>query len=219
MKQLTKLEVYDRLITIASMSPALKRKVGAIICHIDPNSGGYIIVAEGYNYNPSGGPCETEDNLAHPNVIHAEVAAIENLSPEDKAAIDNYSFTGQQNYKLFTTHQPCTGCLAHMRKANLNYEVWRKLMSNNVEDTLKERGSRYGDFADNARVSEALMDILRAEPGYKNLRPVHRSALNVMTQKMARVVNGDPEYKDNWHDIGGYAKLTEDRCIVEKEQL
>lgn len=83
----------------------------------------------------------------------------------------------------------------------------------NISDTLNERGSRYGDFTDNARVSESLMDTLRSEEGYQNLRPIHRAALNVIMQKASRIVNGNPEYKDNWHDIEGYAKLAEDRCL------
>lgn len=83
----------------------------------------------------------------------------------------------------------------------------------NIENTLNERGSTYGDFTDNARVSEGIMDGLRCEEGFQNLRPVHKAALNVIAQKMSRIVNGDPEYKDNWHDIEGYAKLAEDRCL------
>lgn len=91
--------------------------------------------------------------------------------------------------------------------------------SPNINDTLAQRGSTYGDFTDNARISESLMDTLRNEEGYKNLRPVHRAALNVITQKMARIVNGDPEYKDNWHDITGYSKLAEDRCTIEELEI
>lgn len=84
-----------------------------------------------------------------------------------------------------------------------------------INKTLAERGSKYGDFTDNARISEGLMDLLRREEGYQNLRPIHRAALNVITQKMARIVNGDPEYLDNWHDMEGYSKLAYDRCEEE----
>lgn len=30
-------------------------------------------------------------------------------------------------------------------------------------------------------------------------------------QKISRIVNGDPDYADNWHDIQGYARLVEER--------
>ncbi len=81
-----------------------------------------------------------------------------------------------------------------------------------LNNTLKERGSKYGDFSDNARISEGIIRGLQSEEGYQNLRDIHKAALNVIAQKIARIINGDPEYKDNWHDIQGYAKLTEDRC-------
>lgn len=82
-----------------------------------------------------------------------------------------------------------------------------------VEQTLAERGSRYGDFADNARISQQLMAVLEAEPGFANWRDIHKEGAKFIFQKLSRAVNGDPEYRDNWHDIGGYAKLVEDRCI------
>ena len=34
-------------------------------------------------------------------------------------------------------------------------------------------------------------------------------ALDMICNKMARIVNGDPSYIDNWHDISGYATLVE----------
>ena len=81
-----------------------------------------------------------------------------------------------------------------------------------VTSTLGERQTRYGDFSDNARVHQGLLRVLMSEPTWQNLTDVQRSALDVMTQKIARIMNGDPEYKDNWHDIQGYARLAEERC-------
>ena len=81
-----------------------------------------------------------------------------------------------------------------------------------VEDTLKERGTRYGDFTDNARVSQDFQIMIRSHPNYITLDHVKREALTVIMQKIARILNGDPNYRDNWHDIQGYAKLAEDRC-------
>lgn len=33
--------------------------------------------------------------------------------------------------------------------------------------------------------------------------------MTMIATKMARIVNGDPDYLDNWHDIQGYAKLVQ----------
>jgi hypothetical protein len=81
-----------------------------------------------------------------------------------------------------------------------------------VENTLNERATRYGDFSDHARVAQGIKDAMQHHPKWSSLSPDKKEALEMIGHKMARIVNGDPEYKDNWHDIGGYAKLAEDRC-------
>lgn len=79
-----------------------------------------------------------------------------------------------------------------------------------VARTLDERGARYGDFSDHARVAQALQDTMRGH-GWNKLSPTQRQALTVIADKIARILSGDPDYADNWHDIQGYAKLVEDR--------
>lgn len=81
-----------------------------------------------------------------------------------------------------------------------------------IEKTLAERGARYGDFTDRANLAQALQSTMRAVPGWQRLTPDKAQALTVITDKIARILSGDPEYTDNWHDIAGYAKLAEDRC-------
>ena len=81
-----------------------------------------------------------------------------------------------------------------------------------IDDTLKARGSRYGKFRDNARISQALEEVLKSGANYQETNQVHREALKFICQKMSRIVNGDPDYVDNWHDITGYATLAEKEC-------
>lgn len=86
-----------------------------------------------------------------------------------------------------------------------------------VENTLNERGKRYGDFSDHARIAQELQNTMRgprtssARHGWDRLSDVQRQALTVIADKIARILSGDPNYADNWHDIQGYAKLVEDR--------
>ncbi len=82
-----------------------------------------------------------------------------------------------------------------------------------VEQTLAERGARYGDFTHHATLAQALQDIMRDALGWELLTADKRQALTVIADKIARILTGDPEYLDNWHDIQGYAKLAEDRCM------
>ena len=34
-----------------------------------------------------------------------------------------------------------------------------------------------------------------------------QEALDMIFHKIARILNGDPNYADSWHDIAGYATL------------
>ena len=78
--------------------------------------------------------------------------------------------------------------------------------------TLKTRGSRYGEFRDNADVTDRLMAIiLQADADSIHMMDyVQREALHIICQKISRICNGDPNYNDNWHDIAGYATLIDD---------
>lgn len=80
-----------------------------------------------------------------------------------------------------------------------------------LSTTLAERGNRYGSFADHAEIAQALQEAMRAAGGWANLAPDMRQALSVIADKVARILNGDPTYLDNWHDIQGYARLVEQR--------
>lgn len=80
-----------------------------------------------------------------------------------------------------------------------------------IEQTLAERGNRYGDFTDHARICQNLKRTMCAEAGWDRLTDVQKQSLEVIADKVGRILSGDPNYADNWHDIQGYAKLAEDR--------
>ncbi len=80
----------------------------------------------------------------------------------------------------------------------------------NVDETLAERGSRYGEFADVAELTARIYGHLCAKMrGRDEFHAYHFEAIHMICQKLARAVCGDPMYPDNWHDIGGYSKLVE----------
>lgn len=98
-----------------------------------------------------------------------------------------------------------------------------------IQDTLQERGNRYGDFTDHAKIAQDLQAVMQGattarvpfEEGgatpWLLLSPIQRQALTVIADKIARILSGDPNYADNWHDIQGYAKLVEERLPVPAE--
>jgi hypothetical protein len=80
-----------------------------------------------------------------------------------------------------------------------------------INATLAERGSRYGAFDGHARISQDLKAVMHERSGWDNLKPDQREALEMIQHKVARILNGDPSYADNWIDIAGYATLVANR--------
>lgn len=84
-----------------------------------------------------------------------------------------------------------------------------------VEETIKDRDSKYGSFADYCAISFNLKANMKfAKNG--RISPLHREALDMIFCKIARILNGDPSLVDNWHDIAGYALLVEKELIKDK---
>lgn len=83
-----------------------------------------------------------------------------------------------------------------------------------IDETLKERGAKYGEFADHARIAQELKLTMRKQMVWQSMLPMHKEALDMIAHKIARILNGDPNFHDSWHDIVGYAKLVADRLEV-----
>ena len=98
-----------------------------------------------------------------------------------------------------------------VQSINDQYAEIEKVRQQSIEATLAERQSTYGNFEDVAFVTENIMSILaKVRPdGLQDLPNAHRMALYMIASKMARIVNGDFNHLDSWHDIGGYSKLIE----------
>ena len=106
-------------------------------------------------------------------------------------------------------------------------------MSQSIEATLAERGSRYGAFIGHATITQALKGVLRGtiltdlqdekfvtdleaacaalQKKWPTLRADVREGAEMIAHKLGRTLNGDPEYHDNFVDAGGYSKLVADR--------
>ncbi len=76
-----------------------------------------------------------------------------------------------------------------------------------IDNTVTQRGERYGLFADGAVIMQDLKAVMRATPGWERLTTSQREALEMIQHKIGRVLNGDPTYDDNWRDISGYSTL------------
>lgn len=93
--------------------------------------------------------------------------------------------------------------------------------SMSVNETLKERDGRYGAYAGQCRITQHLMSVIQASPNWRSglLQQTQRESLHMIASKIARILNGDPDYIDSWHDIAGYATLEEQELQEKLESL
>lgn len=84
-------------------------------------------------------------------------------------------------------------------------------MNTNIETTLAERGTRYGEFTSHAHITQRLKEVMRDSRNWREIDYDQKEALEMVAHKIGRILNGDPNYHDSWHDIIGYVKLVADR--------
>lgn len=77
----------------------------------------------------------------------------------------------------------------------------------NIENTLKERGNRYGEFKEHARITQNIKRAMCDSPNWETLSDDKKESLEMVAHKIGRILNGDPEYDDSWVDIEGYTRL------------
>jgi hypothetical protein len=85
-----------------------------------------------------------------------------------------------------------------------------------IEATLEERGSRYGAFTEHARITQNIKRAMVDSPNWNTLKDDQKECLEMVAHKVGRILNGDPDYHDSWHDVNGYEKLVADLLIPEK---
>jgi hypothetical protein len=90
-----------------------------------------------------------------------------------------------------------------------DFEAVDEFVESNVEQTLIDRESTYGSFRDVADTTSKLMGVLLNSKNGQILPCAHQEALHMICLKMARIVNGDHNFIESWHDISGYAILIE----------
>ncbi len=80
-----------------------------------------------------------------------------------------------------------------------------------LENTLQQRHNRYGTYLDTATLITDLKEIMHASPQWKDLEADQKESLDLIANKIGRILRGDANYVDSWHDIAGYATLIEKR--------
>ncbi|SUO95221.1 DUF6378 domain-containing protein [Suttonella ornithocola] len=88
-----------------------------------------------------------------------------------------------------------------------------------ISTVLQERSSRYGKFSTHARLAQRLKIVMRGGNSWSRMSDVQQEALEMIAHKIARILNGDPNYDDSWIDIAGYAQLVADELSRKARKL
>ena len=78
-----------------------------------------------------------------------------------------------------------------------------------TKELLAERGKTHGDFSIHAQITQELKGVMN-EYNLHKLSHVQCEALEMIQHKIGRILAGNPDHKDHWDDIAGYAKLVSD---------
>jgi hypothetical protein len=78
-----------------------------------------------------------------------------------------------------------------------------------VKDTLRERAATHGLFKDHAKCAQALKKAMRESKNWEMLSDQQKEALEMIVHKIGRVLSGNQDHVDHWHDIAGYSSLLE----------
>ena len=88
-------------------------------------------------------------------------------------------------------------------------------------ETLNARERTNGDYENNAGASQALKRIIKiwsgGRPGGCHFTSMQQESLDLICTKIGRLCSGDPNCKDTWDDIAGYANLVSERLDGEEE--
>jgi len=80
-----------------------------------------------------------------------------------------------------------------------------------VEDTLKERGAIYGDYMGGVKFRGQMMMLIKDRHTAVTGKPftvVEEQCLFDIMMKISRLAV-TPDHVDSWHDLAGYATLSE----------
>jgi len=85
-----------------------------------------------------------------------------------------------------------------------------------TKDLLIERGKTHGDYKVHAGIAQELKNIMqyydRNRDYWEKLSDEQKESLSMIAHKIGRILAGDPDFRDHWDDIAGYAKLAAERC-------
>jgi hypothetical protein len=75
----------------------------------------------------------------------------------------------------------------------------------NAPSFLPERKKTHGNFDRVAECTQRMKEFLRNYPSWSRMTAAQKEGAEMVAHKLCRALCGDPNHKDHWLDIAGYA--------------
>jgi hypothetical protein len=89
----------------------------------------------------------------------------------------------------------------------------RLMASQTTESLLEQRAKTHGSYDIHANVTQEIKKLFRHNSSHDKFSDIQRESLDMIAHKLGRIIAGDPDFRDHWQDISGYAMLVAERCI------
>jgi hypothetical protein len=76
-----------------------------------------------------------------------------------------------------------------------------------IEDILAEREKTHGKYSDHAYVTQQIKISMKDSVNWSRLSYTQTETLDMIAHKIGRILSGNPNERDHWDDIAGYATL------------
>jgi len=76
-----------------------------------------------------------------------------------------------------------------------------------IKNVLQTRAGTYGEYRDVSQISQDIKKVIKNSRNYPFMPAYMLESLELIANKLARILNGDPMYDDSWRDISGYCTL------------
>ena len=76
-----------------------------------------------------------------------------------------------------------------------------------IDSILSDREQTHGAFREVAGYAQAMKTLMRSSRNWERLDVAQAQALEVIADKVARILCGDPAHPDHWQDGAGYFEL------------
>ena len=87
-----------------------------------------------------------------------------------------------------------------------------------LKEVLNQRQKTHGEFSEVSKTYADFIKILEKTGFFNKCEDHHRLAIDVIFQKLARILNGDMNFYDHWVDICGYSELVKKELDKNKKQ-